>query len=62
VGLGKALQQVLIAKARALGLRGLSAQTLADNKRMLALARASGLKIELERDGETCELVMPFEG
>jgi acyl-CoA hydrolase/RimJ/RimL family protein N-acetyltransferase len=57
-GLGKALQQVLIDKGKAMGLRGLSAQILADNARMLALARASGLKIELERDGETCELVM----
>jgi RimJ/RimL family protein N-acetyltransferase len=59
-GLGKALQQVLIDKGRAMGLRGLSAQILADNARMLRLARASGLRIELEREGETCELVMPF--
>jgi acyl-CoA hydrolase/RimJ/RimL family protein N-acetyltransferase len=60
-GLGKALQQVLIEKGQTMGLRGLSAQILADNARMLRLARASGLKIELERDGETCELWMPFE-
>lgn len=59
-GLGKALQQVLIDKGKAMGLRGLSAQILTDNARMLALARASGLKIELEREGETCELVMAF--
>lgn len=59
-GLGRHLQQALIDKARALGMRGLSAQILADNQRMLALARASGLSIALERDGETCDVVMAF--
>ena len=57
-GLGRILQKLLIDKARSMGFRGLSAQILADNRRMIQLARASGLPIEMERDGDTCELVM----
>jgi acyl-CoA hydrolase/RimJ/RimL family protein N-acetyltransferase len=59
-GLGRALQETLIDKARALGFRGLTAEILADNKRMLALARASGLRVSLERDGDTCEVLMEW--
>ncbi len=59
-GLGRILQQLLIDKARAMGFRGLSAQILADNRRMLQLARSAGLEVEMERDGETCDLVMRF--
>jgi acyl-CoA hydrolase/RimJ/RimL family protein N-acetyltransferase len=60
VGLGRALQQSLIDKAQALGLKGLTAQVLADNKRMLGLARASGLRVSIERDGDTCEVLMEW--
>lgn len=59
-GLGRVLQQRLIDKARAMGFRGLSAQILADNRRMIQLARSSGLEVEIERDGDTCEVVMTF--
>jgi RimJ/RimL family protein N-acetyltransferase len=59
-GLGRALQQTLIDKAHALGFRGLTAEILADNKRMLALARASGLRVSTERDGDTCEVLMEW--
>jgi acyl-CoA hydrolase/RimJ/RimL family protein N-acetyltransferase len=59
-GLGRALQQTLIDKAHALGFKGLTAEILADNKRMLALARASGLRVSTERDGDTCEVLMEW--
>lgn len=59
-GLGRLLQETLIDKARAAGFRGLSAQILADNRRMIRLARSAGLEVELERDGETCDVVMLF--
>jgi RimJ/RimL family protein N-acetyltransferase len=59
-GLGRILQQLLIDKARAMGFRGLSAQILADNRRMIGLAKSCGLEVEMERDGETCDLVMRF--
>jgi acyl-CoA hydrolase/RimJ/RimL family protein N-acetyltransferase len=59
-GLGRAMQQVLIDKAKALGMSGLTAEILADNKRMLGLARSSGLKVSMERDGDTCEVLMEW--
>ena len=59
-GLGRALQQVLIDKAKALGMSGLTAEILADNKRMLGMARSSGLKVSMERDGDTCEVLMEW--
>jgi acyl-CoA hydrolase/GNAT superfamily N-acetyltransferase len=59
-GLGRMLQHLLIDKARAMGFHGLSAQILTDNRRMIQLARSSGLEVEIERDGETCEVTMLF--
>lgn len=59
-GLGRALQQTLVDKARSLGFKGLTAEILADNKRMLSLARASGLRVSMERDGDTCEVLMEW--
>jgi acyl-CoA hydrolase/RimJ/RimL family protein N-acetyltransferase len=59
-GLGRELQNLLIAKARALGFRGLSAQVFAHNARMLRLAKSSGLQISLERDHEAYEILMTW--
>ena len=57
---GGPCKQVLIDKAKALGMSGLTAEILADNKRMLGLARSSGLKVSMERDGDTCEVLMEW--
>ena len=59
-GLGRELQTLLIAKARALGFRGLSAQVFAHNAKMLRLVKSSGLQISLERDRETYEILMTW--
>ena len=60
-GLGHALyQQVLIDKAKALGMSGLTAEILANNKRMLGMARSSGLKVSMKSDGDTCEVLMEW--
>ncbi|MGQ0592192.1 MAG: GNAT family N-acetyltransferase, partial [Gammaproteobacteria bacterium] len=59
-GLGRELQTLLIAKARALGFRGLRAQVFAHNAKMLRLAKSSGLQISLERDREAYEIVMTW--
>ena len=60
MGLGKALQSLLVAKAKAMRLRGLTAQVFTVNGRMLGLARASGLEIAIEKDGDTAELFMTW--
>ena len=60
-GLGRALQAALIKRAQALGFRGLSAQILADNGKMLALARSSGLEVRMHRDGDTCDMEMLWD-
>lgn len=60
-GLGRALQAALVKRAQTLGFRGLSAQILADNGKMLALARASGLAVHMQRDGDTCEMEMLWD-
>ncbi|MGH8588375.1 MAG: GNAT family N-acetyltransferase [Gammaproteobacteria bacterium] len=59
-GLGRELQTLLIAKARALGFRGLRAQVFAHNTKMLRLAKSSGLQISLERDREAYEILMTW--
>jgi len=59
-GLGRELQILLIAKARGLGFRGLRAQVFAHNAKMIQLAKSSGLKISVERDRETCEILMTW--
>ncbi len=59
-GLGRELQTLLITKARALGFRGLRAQVFAHNAKMIRLAKSSGLKISVERDRETCEILMTW--
>ena len=60
MGLGKALQALLIARAKAMRLRGLTAQVLTVNGRMLGLARASGLEVEVDKDGDTAEVRMTW--
>lgn len=59
-GLGRELQTLLIAKVRGLGFRGLRAQVFAHNAKMIRLAESSGLKISIERDRETCEILMTW--
>ena len=59
-GLGRELQTLLIAKARALGFRALRAQVFGHNAKMIRLAESSGLKISMERDRETCEILMTW--
>ena len=59
-GLGRQLQALLIDKARAMGFRGLTAQMVASNSRMRALAAGCGLALNVDRDGETCEVTMTW--
>lgn len=58
--LNRELQTLLLAKARGLGFRGLRAQVFAHNAKMIRLAESSGLKISMERDRETCEILMTW--
>jgi acyl-CoA hydrolase/L-amino acid N-acyltransferase YncA len=59
-GLGKALQRRLADHARARGLRGLIAEILVKNKKMVALARSSGDNITVERDEDVVHVTTTF--
>jgi GNAT superfamily N-acetyltransferase len=59
-GLGKALQKRLADHARARGLRGLIAEILVENKKMVALARASGDNITVKRDEDVIHVTTTF--
>ncbi|MEP6940309.1 MAG: GNAT family N-acetyltransferase [Rudaea sp.] len=59
-GLGRHLQALLIDKARAMGLRGLSAQIVATNAPMRGLAACCGLELNVDNDGDTCDITMTW--
>ncbi|MHB8763279.1 MAG: GNAT family N-acetyltransferase [Deferrisomatales bacterium] len=59
-GLGKALQGRMADHAKARGLAGFTAEILASNSKMLALARGAAEAVSVHRDGETCEVEMRF--
>jgi acyl-CoA hydrolase/RimJ/RimL family protein N-acetyltransferase len=59
-GLGTHLQRLLIDRARAMGFRGLVAQVLAKNANMIQLAKSSGLNVSIERDVDTCEIILTW--
>jgi acyl-CoA hydrolase/RimJ/RimL family protein N-acetyltransferase len=60
-GLGSALQARAIAYARAHGVRGFTADVLAENAGMIAVFRRSGLRLESHRDAGAFEVRMYFD-
>lgn len=59
-GLGRALQDRMVEHAKSRGLVGFTATVLLSNLKMLALARSAGEAVSVRRDGDTCEVEMPF--
>lgn len=57
-GVGTALMRHLVAIARGAGLKELIADVLPENTAMLKIFRASGLRINIERDPEATHLVL----
>ena len=57
-GLGSALQRRLVEHARSRGLRALVAEILAQNKRMIELARRATESIEVEREDDSVIVTM----
>ena len=57
-GLGRAFQQRMMEFARKRGVRGFVAEVLAENSKMIALAKRACDKVSIHRDGETVEIVM----
>ena len=60
-GLGRAMQERMMDFARKKGIRGFLAEILAENSKMVALARRACNNISVHRDGETVEVVMYFD-
>jgi len=60
VGLGGALQQRMIEYAKKKGLRGFTADILAQNMKMKKLFQAGSPNVSIERDGDTYEVTMLF--
>jgi acyl-CoA hydrolase/RimJ/RimL family protein N-acetyltransferase len=59
-GLGGALQQRMVEHAEARGLRGFVAEILAENSKMIALARKGSDKVSVEKDEDTVHVTMLF--
>lgn len=59
-GLGTAMQNHMAAHAKARGLRGFVAEILAQNARMIALARRGGGDIQVEREEDTVHVTQRF--
>ena len=60
-GLGGALQRRMMDYAKRMGVRGFVADILAENSKMIALAKRATENFEVHRDGETVEVVSLFE-
>ena len=60
-GLGSQLQERMIEYARARGLRGFSADVLAENAAMLKVFRRSGLRMEAQLDSGSFEVRLHFD-
>jgi acyl-CoA hydrolase/GNAT superfamily N-acetyltransferase len=60
VGLGGALQQRMIEYAKKRGLRGFTADILAQNAKMKKLFQAGSPNVSIEREGDTYEVTMLF--
>jgi acyl-CoA hydrolase/GNAT superfamily N-acetyltransferase len=60
VGLGGALQQRMIEYAKKKGLRGFTADILAQNAKMKKLFQSGSPNVSIERDGDTYEVTMLF--
>jgi acyl-CoA hydrolase/RimJ/RimL family protein N-acetyltransferase len=60
VGLGGALQQRMIEYAKKRGLRGFTADILAQNAKMKKLFQSGSPNVSVERDGDTYEVTMLF--
>ena len=60
VGLGKALQQRMTEYARSKGLRGFTADILAENQKMLALINKEG-KTSMKTVMDQCRVTVQFE-
>jgi acyl-CoA hydrolase/RimJ/RimL family protein N-acetyltransferase len=60
VGLGGALQQRMIEYAKKKGLRGFTADILAQNMKMKKLFQAGSPNVSIEREGDTYEVTMLF--
>ena len=59
-GLGGALQQRMVEHAKARGLRGFIAEILAENGKMIALARKGSDQVSAEKDEDTVHVTMLF--
>ena len=60
-GLGKTLQDRIVAYGRDKGFRGLKADVLAENKPMLAVLHRSGCKVDAKLDSGSYEVTMLFD-
>jgi len=60
-GLGTALQERMAEYGRSKGLRGFTAEILAQNQKMLSLIKKSGCKLSFEMCSEVCEVTALFE-
>ena len=60
-GLGGALQRRMMEYAKRMGVRGFVADILAENSKMIALAKRATENFEVHRDGETVEVVSLFD-
>lgn len=59
-GLGGALQQRMVEHAKARGLRGFIAEILAEDSKMIALARKGSDKVSVEKEEDTVHVTMLF--
>lgn len=60
-GLGRALQKRMMEFAKKKGVRGFVAEILAENSKMIALAKGACEHVQVHKDGGTVEVVMLFE-
>lgn len=60
-GLGGAFQKRMMEYAKQKGVRGFVADILAENSKMIALAKKACDNVTVHKDGETVEIVMMFE-
>lgn len=60
-GLGQAFQQRMMEYAKKKGVRGFVADILAENSKMIALAKHACDHVQVHKDGETVEVVMLFD-
>jgi RimJ/RimL family protein N-acetyltransferase len=61
MGLGRALQYRMTEYAKARGLRGFTAEILAENSKMIGLAKIACNNVTFQRHEDTYEVIMLFD-